>query len=179
MHKRRGELVKAILSVRAALYHAAHDFPGGVPAVAGALGQHPSTLQNKLNIGQSVVLPTLKDFEGILHLTHDDRIVQALCAPVGYVAIRLGEYTASSDLELLDGVNQLVQRLGETTRDLSEALKDGRISHAEREALRGDGHRMIQALHELLARVDAIAEPPPAENITALRPGTLGRGGQA
>lgn len=173
MHKRRGEAVGQILSIEAALYHAAHDFPGGVPAVAAALGRNAGTLQNKLNIGTAEPAPTLRDFRDILNLTRDERILHAVSAPVGYVPILLGHFAQSSDMELLDIVNRIVQRVGQTTGDLSTSLADGRISTRERDEIAGDIYRAIQVLQELGARVDAMAQP----DIERTKPALVGRGG--
>lgn len=155
MHRLRGDDSAEVLSIETALYQAAHDYPGGIPALAGATGCNARTLQNMLNIG-SDAKPTLKVFRDTLNATRDRRIVQAVLHPINWIGVPLSDLTNVSDVELLDAVNKIVSRVGETTGDLMQSLSDGEIDDQEIAELEGDVDNAVQALQEFLLRVRAL-----------------------
>ena len=67
-----------ILSPLMACYHAAHDYPGGLPVLASLLNKPLGTLQKKLNPNVDSHLLTLEEAAHILRITKDARILDAL-----------------------------------------------------------------------------------------------------
>lgn len=125
-------MTDSALSLEMACYQAVHAYPGGVPAVAATYGWRASTLQNKLNPTQSTHKLTAIEVEGILQLTKDGRILDALCAQRQAVWVDLSALEVqASDMAILDGVNDLVNKVGKLTGEISKSLADGRVDEEE------------------------------------------------
>lgn len=149
-----------ILPLKTALYHAVHAQRGGVGAVAGAYGFNPNTLQHKLNLnndGRHVL--TVTEFEAIVSFTRDPRIMDSLCALFGDVAwFDLSHLAHLTDNSLFRQVGDLVTLVGETARDVAEAMDDGHISAAELARLESDATQLHAAVQKLIATARARME---------------------
>lgn len=141
------------LNLEMACYKAVHEYRGGVPAVAGAMGWNPRTLQNKLNPTQETHKLTAIEVEGILALTHDARILDAVCAQYGAVWIDLqGLGGDAGDMAMLDNITETVTRVGDLSRKVQESLADGRVDADEMRALETAVMRLTQAGFAVLER---------------------------
>ncbi|WP_041522972.1 phage regulatory CII family protein [Gilvimarinus agarilyticus] len=141
------------LSLEIACYQAVRSFPGGVPAVAGAFGWNPRTLQNKLNPTQDTHKLTAVEVEGILQLTRDGRVLDALCAQYGAIWVDIGRVKNSpSDMAMLDNITETVTRVGELSRKVQESLADGVVDAEEMAQLERAVMRMCQGGFMVLER---------------------------
>ena len=121
-----------IHSLELSCYHAVHDYPGGVAAVAATFGWKASTLQNKLNPTQNTHKLTASEAEQILDLTRDDRIVDAICAPIGITWLEQAFVDApAGDLALLERGNGLLMASTALINEIVSALDDGVIDKNE------------------------------------------------
>lgn len=125
-------MTNSVLTLETACYLAVHDYQGGVPAVAASFAWNPRTLQNKLNPTQKTHKLTANEVEGILQLTGDGRILDALCAQRQAVWVDLSALDIqTSDMAILDGVNDLVNKVGKLTAEISKSLSDGQVDENE------------------------------------------------
>ena len=125
---------RCVLSLKMAVYHAVHDYPGGVGAVAGAHGRNASVLQNKLNPNMDSHHINLSDLEQIIISTQDQRILQSICSlyGAGYFMLPHCEAENASLMEKCADVNR---ELGELMQEISASLADGKVTRDEIRAL--------------------------------------------
>lgn len=102
---------RCVLSLKMAVYHAVHDYPGGVGAVAGAHGRNAAVLQNKLNPNMDSHHVNLCDLEQVIISTQDQRILQALCNLYGAGYFILPQ-CASDSASLLEKSADVTRELG-------------------------------------------------------------------
>lgn len=123
-----------LLTLGMACYHAVHDYPGSVGAVAGAYGRNAGTLQNKLNPGSKSHALSDVDIEEIARLTLDERILQTVCSwfGVGYFSLPEGSL---GDGSLFEQSAVLAKEVGELMDAVSEALSDGDVNEDDVNAL--------------------------------------------
>lgn len=130
------------LSLAQACYHAAHDFPGKVAAVAAITGLNVRTLANKLNPNLNSHLLNADDVAAILAATKDGRIVAALCEPVGIAWHWMDEVRElPADLDVLGGGSAAIGAANEVLQEVVKALEDGQVDAAE-------ARRIDAAVHE-------------------------------
>ncbi|MGB0468552.1 MAG: phage regulatory CII family protein, partial [Pontibacterium sp.] len=138
-----------VLTLQQALYHAAHDYTGGLPVVAAHYGWNHGTLRNKLSLTLDTHKPTLEDAERILDLTRDARILTAICEPVGAVWHWSGEVNDSpADLDVLARGSALMGSATGVIDELVKALDDGQIDAVEMSRIR---QKMFELQQELQA----------------------------
>lgn len=143
---------ESVLSLQLACYQAVQSFPGGAPAVAGAFGWNPRTLQNKLNPTQPHKL-TAEEVEGILQLTRDSRILDAIGSSASAVWIDVSEIEAiADDMAILDNVTKLVQRVGELSGKLHSSLADGEVDQNEMADLQSATIALTQSAFAVLEK---------------------------
>jgi len=113
-----------------AVYESAHDFPGGIEALATLLGKATGTVYNKADPGMEHQF-TLKEVVSLMKFAGDFRIAEAVCREIDHAAIPYGDYRNCSDVELLDCVLNVNREDGETAAAIGKALADGVIDAAE------------------------------------------------
>lgn len=135
-----------IHSLELSCYHAVHDYPGGVAAVAATFGWRASTLQNKLNPTQTTHKLTAHEAQQILDLTRDGRIVDALCAPMGITWLEQARVDApAGDLSLLERGNDLLSASTALINEIVTALGDGVIDKAEWQGIKKRAYQLQQS----------------------------------
>ena len=141
-----------------AIYKTAHDHKGGVPALAKRLGCNAGTLQNKVDPGMPGHRLNIFEARAIMMTTGDHRILKALAADLGYIPIDAADRSTTSDVDLLTAYARLDKERGDVGARMRDALEDSRITREEVRKIRQEAREEIEALHELLARMEAIAE---------------------
>lgn len=121
---------KCLLTLEMACYHAVHDYPGGVAAIAGMHGKNAAVLQNKLNPNQDSHRINISDLEMIAISTHDHRMLQSVCSwfGAGYFILPA---CATDETGLLEKSADLTRELGKLMASVSHALHDGRVDADE------------------------------------------------
>lgn len=144
----------SVLSIELACKQASNDYPGGVAAVAAIIGCKASTLQNKLNPTQTTHKLLASEAEGILQLTSDARIMDAVCAQHGgAVWVNLGRVNGTaSDMAMLDNITELVKRVGDLSARVHESLADGVVDRDELARLETATLRLTQSAFQVLER---------------------------
>ena len=148
----QGRLGHHVLSIELACYHAVQDYPGGVVAVASVYGWNASTLQNRLNPNTPTHKITAQEIRGILELTRDKRILDAVCLPIDVMWLDLQRLAPGGDMAILDNVTALVQQVGELCGKVQDSLADGKVDRGEAQELEESTVRLVQAAYTLLER---------------------------
>jgi hypothetical protein len=143
---RRRNSQGGILTPQLACYHAAYDYPGGLPVVAVMMDKSPHTLRKKLDPGQDSHLLTLEEATHILRITKDPRILDAIGAEGDAVWFRPDEVaSAPADMDVLRTSTSLMERAVAVISELESALADGDIDAEERARLDERFMRLSQA----------------------------------
>ncbi|MDF2180971.1 phage regulatory CII family protein [Neptuniibacter sp. CAU 1671] len=133
-----------------ACYLAAHDYQDGVPALAAILQVTPDTLNKKLSPKNTSHILSLQDAMHILRITHDTRILDAICAQVSAIWARPEDVSdCPGDLDLLKTSNGLMARAVAVIEELELALEDGAIDAEERARLDQCFMRLSQEAHHV------------------------------
>jgi len=154
-------------NIDGAVYALVHQFPGGAPALSAALYSQygyrvaPGTLMNKANPDQEHQL-TVREALLIQSIQHKYHLLFAEAHRLGHAAIPLGDFAATSDVELLDTYTRLHKELGGLAVAIHDALADGRITGDEFLRIRRKNSDMIRAALEMEDRFKALAEDLPA-----------------
>lgn len=146
------------MNVKDAAYAIAHDYPGGVPALATRMGVSRNVLQNKLNPAVEYHKLTLDEAMRLQALTGDPRILHAMAEELGYVCVSLPGNSGGSDMELLDSFLTVLKDLGEFSAEFQDDWSDGKIKEDELSRLRAKFYALQSAGVVLMNRVEELAE---------------------
>lgn len=142
-----------------AIYRTVHDgHPRGAVGLAPLIGMKSGTLNNKADPAHDSEL-TLRESIPLMRETRDYQILATLAAAVDHAVIPLGDFSGTSDTELLDLYAKYHSKVGKAAGEVSKALADGRITQAEVREVRQAFIRAARANLAFVARLEAIAEP--------------------
>jgi len=149
------------MKVEDALYHAVHDYEGGVDALAVRMGELSAlTLYSMANPRDESHDWSLRRFRQALAMTGDKRPLHALCEENGGVFLPVA--TSGADLpEALRQVATLAAEFGDVARAAQDALRDGRVSQRELANIETQVFELIAAAAALGQRFRADAERKP------------------
>lgn len=138
---------------------AAHELVDSYPGKAKALGAlahiPPGTLANKSNPNQPGQL-NVRELVTVTALARNFVLMDAIEQALGRVGVEVGDYSGTSDLELLDLWAHWLAEQGRTAARIREALSDGVIDEQEFVDIRREVFRDLGAELALLARLEAI-----------------------
>jgi len=160
------------MNILDAFYKTVHDAPGGCEAMAVRLGMSPQILRNKANPNNSANRVLLEDADQVMGITNDLRILYALAANHSHVCVKVDPASGASDLAVLELVVQVMAGHGEVGDEVLRTLSDGRVEWHEIERVRTSVFRATQAMQQLVARLEGMAEPRPGQ-------GNAGSGGRS
>lgn len=145
-------------SIDDAICQVVHDFPGGAVKLAPRVNMNAGTLQNKANPGIETHQLSVKEAVAIQSATGDVRILQAEALTLGYCCIPLGDFTGTSDIELLNSYAAWHAEISEITQAVVNAIGDRCISRDEYERVRLELHQDAQRGFEFLSRLEALID---------------------
>lgn len=144
-----------------AFHHTVHCAPGGPEALASRLGMSAQVLRNKANPNSTTNKPTLDEANRLMGITGDFSILHALAEQHGFVLTKLDEQPAS-DMDVLENVTNIWQRLGELATEVQKTLEDGRVEAHEVDACSTRVFKAIRPMLQLIETLDGMSEPRPA-----------------
>lgn len=146
------------MNVKDAFYKTVHNAIGGCEALALRMGMSAGVLRNKANVNSVTNKPTLEEVDRIMGLTGDMSVLHALAANHSHVCIHVDPSAPASDLAVLELVTLVWRRNGDVGDEVSRTLADGRVERAEVEAVKAAVSRTNQAMQQLVARLEGMAE---------------------
>jgi len=146
------------MNIYDAFHETVHSAPGGCEALAVRMGVSAAVLRNKANPNAIGNIVGLGDVDRAMALTGNHGVLHALAANHGYVCVRVGDNVQSSDLAVLEIVTGIWSANADLGKAVHEALADGRIERNEVARVRDLVLRADRVLHELVARMDGMAQ---------------------
>lgn len=146
------------MNVLDAFHRTVHSYAGGCEALAVRMGMSPVILRNKANPNSTTNKPMLDDVDRVLGLTQDYQVLHALASAHGFVLVKVEDSASASDMAVLEMMTQCWAKNGEFGTEVNKALADGRIEQRELPSIRDAVLANIRAMHQLVARLEAMAE---------------------
>lgn len=135
-----------------AAYHTAHEFPGGVPALARRMAMSANTLQNKVNPQNTTHHLTLREACTMQDVSGDYRVLHTLSARLNHAAISM--HTDANGMTL-GKVTALAKEFGDVLTAVNESVADGSVSPNDMRHMEKEAGELMGALHGLLANLRA------------------------
>ena len=145
------------MSVSDALHKTVHGAPGGHAALAVRLGMSATILRNKANPNSVTNKATLDEVDRIIGLTGDAGILHALAENHGFVCVSTEGAETASDVAVMQALTKVWMTDSDLGAEVHKALEDGIIEQHELKAIRAKVYRHMQAIHQLVARLDLMA----------------------
>lgn len=149
------------MNVGDAFHQTVHGAAGGCEALAVRLGMSAAILRNKANPNASGNKPTLDDADRVMSITGDHGVLHALAAGHGFVCVRVEDKGTASDMAVLEIMTKCWTTNGDFGAEVNRALADGRIERHEIDAIRAAVMCADRSMHQLVARLEAMAEVSP------------------
>lgn len=147
------------MSPQDAFHHTVHDAPGGCESLAPRMGMSAAVLRAKANPHADRNHPTLADADRAMGLTGNYAILHALASNHSHVCMAIDADKTPSDLAVLELVTHVWRAHGSVGTAVDAALADGRIEAHEVERIRCAIYTTVQALQQMLVRIENLQEP--------------------
>lgn len=134
------------------------DAPGGPESLAPRLGMSAQILRNKANVHSSTNVAAGRDWDRVMGLTGDFRVLHALAKNHGFVCYQVDQSICVSDMALLELVTKVWSTNGDVGAAVNSTLADGKVERHEIDMVRDTVYRLIQASLEMLGRLEGMAE---------------------
>jgi hypothetical protein len=136
-------------SVLDAAYLTAHDYPGGVPALAARMGRNGAVLRHKLNPNDQANHLTVDDLMTIMVMTGDHRPLHSACLELGYMALPLPGHLA--DEPTAEALTDTCKEFADYLQSVTAALADNKVTAIELRRVRKELGEMVAAAGRLEA----------------------------
>lgn len=138
-----------VLSLRKAIYRAAHDFPGGVTALALDMVMDYDSLQKKVKHDFEQRWLDPDELEEVIRLTASPLLLDALVRPAGMVWYRPEAVVATKDALL--SVSHMLHQAGLFVFSIHEGAGDNKWELHEVRLLEKNGADVIRAVLGIMA----------------------------
>lgn len=150
-------------SVLDAAYMTAHEYPGGIRALAVRIGAKNATvLAHKLNPNDQANHLTVSDLMAIMTMTGDHRALHAACMTIGYMALPLPAQTG--DETTTEALTDTCKEFADYLQSVTGALGDNKVTAIEMRKVRKELGEMVAAagkLEAILAAKEATSAVAP------------------
>lgn len=128
-----------LTNVQDAAFHTAHDFPGGVAALAQRMGDvSPNVLNKKVDPRLESHHLRLDESVKMQSITGDFRILQAMAFTLNHVVIPMPDMPESGDAALLDAFMDIINEMAEFTQAFQQSWADGKVTSTEVNRMEGE-----------------------------------------
>lgn len=140
------------------VYHLAHDYPGGVPALAARMGKNPTVLMHKLNPNNSTHYLNAHEMDAIDDLTGTDRIAEYFARKHSFYLVKMQHLEGMDESALMDAFLDVSREWGTYCMEFQKAWADGKITKQEFRLLREQGIEVRQRMLALCDRIFQMVE---------------------
>ncbi|TXH90340.1 MAG: hypothetical protein E6Q78_05200 [Rhodoferax sp.] len=166
-----GNIDPATMAPLDAAYHTAHQYKGGVHALALSMGVSGNVLQNKVNPNNTTHHLTLAEAVAMMDLADNDAILMSMAAHRGYDLMQTIPVNTGNPVSLY-------WQAAAAQADFMQAASDALEHGATTNALRNARNRAVDAMahmNNLLAALAATVPTAPKE-VQQPRPPSMGKG---
>lgn len=135
------------------IHEVAHEYPGGVVALAARMDRSADTLRKKVLPTNDTHDLTVKELRKIVAYCDTDKIAKAFAEDRGLMCIKKPDFEALSDKEILDLFLDLQAQQGEWAREISKAMSSGDIDFDEMTRIRKEYDEFVVAAAEVMSRL--------------------------
>lgn len=140
-------------------YRIAHEFKGGVVALASMMGKGEKVLQSKLNPNIDSHFLNIGELEMLADFTdRNEDVARYFAEKANAVLIKLPAAPIDGDMEMLDLVMSSIKELGEVFSVFQIAWADGRITDREYSQVSNEIDDVIARLLEFKAAVKRVSK---------------------
>lgn len=149
-----------------ALYKVARSYPGGIEALAQAMGISVNVLRNKLAPTIASHYPSFEEVSAVVDLCHQAGVadahlpLHALLVRHGMAAFVVPTPDSIDGDDLSQTVCKVMSQVGAVAEAVSSALMDGKVTAAEADLIEREFQGALSALGEWRARLRLKAEKP-------------------
>ena len=138
---------------------------GGISAAAKAIGRSPGILHNKFSEAMPHYEVTAREALALADYAKTTVYVEAVCEHFGGTFLPLPVGRPGDD-DVLQAYLDIIQQMGELSKEFTEARADGVIEPTEFQALSLRGHRTVAAVMHMLNELGAmVRELPPVAGV--------------
>lgn len=142
------------MDVKTAAFNVAHDFEGGVVALAPMIGKNPNTLNQEV-AGIGTAKLGLRDAVKMTIVSHDFRILDAFNALCGRMSVPLPEMLDLESDDCMRALAQTSREFSELCTEVCSSLADDSVSDNELARIQREGGQLVASLQALLLAVAA------------------------
>lgn len=143
-----------LTNVQDAAFHTAHDFPGGVAALAQRMGDvSPNVLNKKVDPRLESHHLRLDESVKMQSITGDFRILQAMAFTLNHMVIPLPDMHESGDASLLDDFMEIINEMADFTQAFQQAWADGKVTSKEVDRMEGEAVDVQARFAVIVARM--------------------------
>lgn len=142
-------------SVLDAAYLTAHEYPGGVPALAARMGvKSHGVLAHKLNPNDNANHLTVRDLMALMTLTGDHRALHAMCMELGYMALPLPTSQLGEEA-VAEALTDTCKEFADYLQSVTGALSDNKVTANDLRKVRKELGEMVATAGRLEASLAA------------------------
>jgi hypothetical protein len=151
-----------------ALHAALLATPGGIAGAAPVVGRSPGHLHNKFSDAMPHYEVTAREAIALAKYAKSTAYVEALCEAFGgvFLAVPAG---APSDDDVLQSYLDIIQRMGELSREFTEARADGVIEPAEFDAMKLRANRTVSSIMHMMRELEGMVRELPVQSSVSLK----------
>jgi len=143
-----------IINVEDAAFHTAHDFPGGVAALAQRMGDvSPNVLNKKVDPRLDTHHLRLDESVKMQSISGDFRILEAMAFTLNHVVIPLPEFPETGDMSLLDGFMDIINEMADFTQAFQQSWADGKLTKKEFKNIKNEAADVQARFAAIVARI--------------------------
>jgi len=144
-------------TIKTAIYDTAHNYPGGLKALAAKMGVRAGTLNNKCDPAMEGHVLNIEDLWKMMAITGNIKVLVMLAGEMRHVIMEIKSYPDVSDIELLNSWAEWQAERGETEQAISDALNNQKITKSELDRIKSEMFEDFQKELALLQRLSYIA----------------------
>lgn len=139
-------------------YHLAHDYPGGVPALAARMGKNPTVLMHKLNPNNTTHHLTAHELDALDDITGSTRVAEYFAHKHQCYLVRMQMADGLDESALMDAFLDVTREWGAFCTEFQAAYADGKITKQEYKRLKKQGVEVRQRMVALTDRIFQMVE---------------------
>lgn len=142
------------MNINDALYHAVHEYEGGVATLAVRMGLGSSTLYSMANTNDPTHGWPLSRVMQVIAFTRDQRVIQSLAEAAGGVFVPVPQGSGPMP-DVAERMLKLSAEFGDVAREVNDSVRDGHLTPRERDRVAKQLYELIAAAAELGQGLDA------------------------